>query len=222
MTINGKAVKICKLGGGIMYSNTSTYEELEYLESSGEQWIDTGVTVTSDTKVVTDIITGASTNSIAIFGASNGASYLQGLFGLSVSMAGNKFVVVAPTSNTSSSVMGTFGNVDANTAYHTEMTFRILKVDGDSYGYNGYSSFTGTRPLHIFTQNTGAIPSSTSKFALCNFAIYSGDTLQQNLLPARRIADQKLGMYDTVTKQFFTNQGTGKDFTPGNPTGRKF
>ena len=36
-----------------------------------------------------------------------------------------------------------------------------------------------------------------------------------NMIPARRNSDNTLGMYDTVTKQFFTNAGTGEFIAGG-------
>ena len=43
-----------------------------------------------------------------------------------------------------------------------------------------------------------------------------GTNLSMNLIPAKRNSDNVLGMYDTVSGTFFTNAGTG-DFTAGNP-----
>ena len=39
--------------------------------------------------------------------------------------------------------------------------------------------------------------------------IYENDTLVRNFIPARQNSDGKIGMYDTVTNRFFTNDGTG-------------
>lgn len=42
-----------------------------------------------------------------------------------------------------------------------------------------------------------------------NFKIYEGDSLKHNFIPCKRNSDNELGLYDYVTKAFKTNAGTG-------------
>jgi len=48
------------------------------------------------------------------------------------------------------------------------------------------------------------------------FIIRQASTVVHNLVPVRRNSDNVLGMYDTVSDTFFSNQGDGT-FTAGNP-----
>ena len=43
--------------------------------------------------------------------------------------------------------------------------------------------------------------------------IYDNDVLVRDFIPAVRDSDGKAGLYDLVTNQFYTNVGTGADFT---------
>ena len=47
------------------------------------------------------------------------------------------------------------------------------------------------------------------------FKIWDNNKLVRNFVPCYRKKDNKAGMYDTVTKQFFTNSGAG-EFLTGN------
>jgi hypothetical protein len=43
--------------------------------------------------------------------------------------------------------------------------------------------------------------------------IYDNDILVRDFIPAVRDSDSKPGFYDLVTNQFYTNAGSGADFT---------
>ncbi|MGN0974402.1 MAG: hypothetical protein ACI4OL_00255 [Gemmiger sp.] len=45
---------------------------------------------------------------------------------------------------------------------------------------------------------------------LYHLKLLQGEDVMRDFWPALRIADKKPGLYDTVTKQFFTNAGTGE------------
>ena len=49
-----------------------------------------------------------------------------------------------------------------------------------------------------------------SKAKIYSFQLYSETKLERNFIPAQRKADGVIGMYETVTKTFFTNAGTGE------------
>ena len=48
-----------------------------------------------------------------------------------------------------------------------------------------------------------------------NISIYEGDNLVMNLLPAQRISDNKVGLYDTVNYAYYFSTPTGTEFTAG-------
>ena len=52
------------------------------------------------------------------------------------------------------------------------------------------------------------------KFRLYSSQLYDNGVLFQNLIPAKRNSDNAVGMWDTVSKTFFENAGTG-DFGAG-------
>jgi len=67
--------------------------------------------------------------------------------------------------------------------------------------------------LTMFGSTTGR---SCSKARIYSVKATKDGVLRANYIPARRNSDNVLGMYDLVSGQFFTNQGTD-DFTAGDP-----
>lgn len=119
----------------------------------------------------------------------------------------------------------------------------IYNVDGTNYGYsvnapidtiitatieNGYGSIddigesfevpppqASTRSCAIFTYVSSA-DSATYRAAMVLYSLKidgaSGAIL--NMIPCIRKSDSKPGMYDTVSKTFYTNAGTGEFIVP--------
>ena len=73
--------------------------------------------------------------------------------------------------------------------------------------------------LYLFAMNNNG---EMQRFTNCRFyrlQIYEGSTMVRDFVPARRISDGKLGLYELLgtysgeTGFFFTNEGSGADFT---------
>ena len=183
-------------GGSILPSD---YTQLEYIESTGEQYIDTGYIVQmGDTVNARFEITNADTNWRAIFGgASNGTN---GMFYVSVG-GGNNACYFANIH---------CGTWQINTPYKISVFVNNIN-DANSWLVAGsrQTLFPITLEnvmLKIFARN-----SYESRFI---GKFYFLDVVRNNLtihqfIPARRNSDSVLGMYDTVTNTFFTNDGTG-------------
>lgn len=75
------------------------------------------------------------------------------------------------------------------------------------------SDDTYTHPIYIFAVNNNGKPDSTQSmsFRLRSFKIYNhynDANPSMDLIPCYRKSDDEVGMYDTVSKTFFTNAGT--------------
>lgn len=84
-------------------------------------------------------------------------------------------------------------------------TYSITTTGTANDGYN---------PMFLFNINTdsatGATPdSSWSKMRLYSCIISENDVEMRNFVPCYRENDNAIGLYDLVTNNFFTNQGTG-------------
>ena len=190
------------------------YDELEYLQSTGTQYINTGIhNADCDIyKVKTKYnYTSISNNSLCGNYASSGyASFGQ---------------IFLDTSNNSSVYSGignaqrvTFGNMTTNTDYTDEFTIdctlgtitRTLNGTTRSGNELNFSS-RQDQPCFLYCCNRGAgVPEQFGSEKIYYFQIYKDDNLVCNFIPAKRISDNVLGMYDSVTDTFFTNAGTGQ------------
>ena len=184
----------------------SGYTELEYIESSGTQYIDTGYTPNQDTSVMLDAQ------------CINYNSGTQGiLFGARTSATENVFVIQRLTAgnwnmgyNAASIIVGT---ADTNRhMFYKDKQYQYL--DGVLKGTGTYSSFTCPGTAILFGFNNAGTPKPTSFPAkIYSFKMWNNRTLVRNFIPAKN-SSGVVGLYDTVGNRFYTNQGTG-EFTGG-------
>ena len=96
--------------------------------------------------------------------------------------------------------------------YYGEPSFTRLTVtkNGVSETLNATGWRTTTRTFMIYANNSTGTGNRilNGKIYLAKLSI-NGD-LKRNFIPARRDSDGKIGMYDMVSRTFFTNAGTGE------------
>ena len=61
--------------------------------------------------------------------------------------------------------------------------------------------------MYLLWSNGTAADKASVK--LYTFTIYNYSAKIMDLIPVKRIADDEIGLYDIVSKTFFTNAGTG-------------
>ncbi|MBP9999707.1 MAG: hypothetical protein KBT14_03395, partial [Proteobacteria bacterium] len=193
----------------VFASLPSGYTELEYIESTGTQYIDTGTipTVSDEFEAEVSIVT--DTSNSCFFGASTNFSW--GRTNSSIALAnattndiyfryGNNPTTIigrttVGTNKTKASLIGTTLTIGATTATITRES----------------SWSTEIPTLTLFKRNMiGAEITPTLVVGrMFSFKWFSNSTLVHNMIPAKRNSDSAIGMYDTVSGTFFTNQGTG-------------
>lgn len=190
------------------------YKEVEYLESTGTQWIDIDYPLTSN-------ITKLKTQTQFILTDKNGsASYL---FGITTSTS-PYYCYWAPQihSNTNAfrffhmgdSAYVTNGSIGLNTLYTFET---YTEKNGTSYFINNgnkqsVSGGTWRVPAgspYLFALNSSGTADRFTKAKLYYHRFIVDDVLVRDLVPCYRVTDHVAGMYDLVSGQFFTNQGSG-------------
>ncbi len=195
------------------YVNISTvlpdgYTRVEYIESSGTQYIDTDFIPNQDTRVVMDfdLISAYSTYAwITLFASRNGNANTFGTFSNSA-LTITYDTYASANGNRSVSLRGRH-IVDKN----KNETF----VDGTSIGAFSYVLFTGTVQLRLLRDNQpngGDVHPFVGKLYSCK--IYDNGTLVRNFIPCINSAGTA-GLYDIVNGRFYTNAGTGTFSTGG-------
>ena len=184
------------------------YTELEYLESTGTQYIDTGVNIGEN--IQTKVKFGKTTNSFSRFGfVIGGGGHYQGLvtrtstnsYYSSMYSSSQNTIVMSIPDNVFEITFNTQGHkvILNNTAsydlvllspYEISNTIGIFRTPGGSSTNNGI----GKVYSFVITDN------------LTNYILFNG-------IPVRRDSDGVLGMYDLADANpataFHTNAGTG-------------
>lgn len=187
------------------------YTQLKYIEATGTQYIDTGVYCTSALAVslkmqYTDIDTtsqyfGAILNNTGTF-----KRYHTGL-------AWNSLFIIALQTN--EEVVSIPKNGSVNTFYmsSTECKINDTVATGD-WSTNLPESLT----FWLFYRNMGGggYTQNYCKAKLYSCDMFENGVLVRNFIPVKRNSDNKIGLYDTVSKTFFTD-ANGGNFVGGDP-----
>ena len=174
------------------------YEILEYLESSGTQYIDTGVVYANDTKL---------TQRFCVVDFA-GAQMQMGALD-SISGAWHRFHWGAKGQATLQYVAGVGiggnpGNISAGSDGWVDLT-----LDATSVGSASAFTESGHSTIGLFGRNTGGT-FSCGKFRVGRTCIWKGGNLVRNMVPVRRKSDGVLGFYDYCEPKFYENGGSGE------------
>lgn len=174
------------------------YQEVEYIESTGTQYINTGIASTRYITAHLDMqFTEYSSSSMVIIAWSTGVGRWFGKGGANTYSAGNDAV----------------SNVDALLRKDIDVAFTnstiSFVVDGVTYSKattssksNGYTMFAGRNV------NTGVSFYASAKLYKATIQ-ENGETIR-DLVPCYRKIDKKPGLYDITNGVFYTNDGTGE------------
>ena len=185
------------------------YTKLEYIESTGTQYIDTGYALTTDNFEISGRGLKRQDTTSIFFGARNTASPYVG-------------VMESRTSNSlisfwTGAAWVTYGALVADTKYDFKLSCGLdLSCKTSCSGFPD-KTFTAARSyvngsnINLFGNNPFA--SVNGSVALYAFSIKDNGVLVRDFIPAKN-SSGVVGMYDTVSGQFFTKQGTG-DFIAG-------
>lgn len=194
-------------------ANTNDYDVLDYIESSGTQYLDIGFYANNNTRVEAEAMP---TNI-------SGGEGWQALFSSKTGYHNKEYVVQVDKSaakwytafgGTSSS----FTAVTNNYNYYIDKNKNVTTINGATNTLTN-STFTATQPMYIFTDNESG-PTHYFRGRLFWLKVYDDGTLIRHLVPAKRKSDDEICMYDLVNNQFYTNAGTGV-FTGGDVVGAR-
>ena len=170
----------------------STYRKLEYIQSSGKQYIDTGVIVKDITEIKVDF------QAVTILSGENqyASSWVDYSNHIQIGINGNTFIDSGGVTYSQTS----------------SVTARTQAV--------GVPLGTVNLHLYLFAQSesTGALHYSSGRIFSCQ--ITTADGLVRNFVPCKN-PDGVIGMYDVVNDKFYQNSGSdtfiaGTDLGPGD------
>ena len=181
----------------------SGYTQLEYIQSSGTQYIDTGFKPNQDSRVTCDFECISSVEEQTIFMARRTSN--QDQFGLFHNTSGWTFRYGANSAgnNTIGIMDRILLDINKNVA-----TLNGVKLTNSAATFN-----TGTN-LMLFVRNTNGTLNNYAIAKLYACSIYSDETTMiRNFIPCKNPFGA-IGLYDTANSKFYANAGTGT-FTAG-------
>lgn len=201
-----------------------TYQQVEYIQTDGNQYIDTGVNASKYPDGLRYVFRGnvtkyQNTSFVYWFGAlANGSrsgnlGSVNGQLQLMIGAQGTYgYIGALPTAGQDFDVI-----MQASSKYADNCT---VSVNGVTLAPSGTmtSSEMPNANIYLFTAyGTGALNTAGQKYygKLYSFTMDGVDgTPIRNFVPCYRKSDGVIGLYDTVGGVFYTNKGTGS-FTKG-------
>ena len=175
------------------------YTQLEYIESTGTQYIDTGLGGSSD--YITTVIALATGNGIAVFGSNGGNG-----FSLTLNLNGVCYwrSIGIRYDSQGIDITKPCKYVCANRSFYINDTAVTATLTDSGF-------ITGSKTVLLFGTNReeGEPNLSASKIYKYEVKSASSGAVLINFVPAKRNSDGAIGMYDLVTNSFFENGGTG-------------
>ena len=191
-------------GTGTFYSGSpkgqeDIIEEVEYIESTGSQYIDTGYIANSNTKVEITL-------------QDQDINFYENYFG------GSKFRFLRNSTNVNTYIVNPeYGRNSINVDFTSKITLTYSNLgvwDNNKNIYaNSLSMSTDTKQMLIFASYNGNNFDRYGNFMLYRFKIFEGEKLVRDFVPCR-LNYTRYGLYDKVEGKFYGNLGTG-EFTGG-------
>lgn len=202
-------------GGGIPIVVPQEYEQLEYIKSDGNSYIDTGMAWGTDKKIeisycldIGNSVQGnwhpfGNTSVFIQYGTNSNNVWVKNVY---VKINENNyntsnFALYPPftltVTNTNIAVKGLYSYIDtAETTIYTR---------------SGSSVTSATKTITIFGRHKedNSVDYKAKNMLLYRWKMYQNDTLIQELVPATRKSDNVIGLYDIVNNSFLTNGGNG-------------
>lgn len=177
----------------------SGYTELQYIQSTGTQWIDTGITPTQDYTLYTKVafLGSSGTNVLGTRNSSNDTT--------------NRFGII---SFGSSALFGAFYGTNSVTGKAVDQTPHEFSIGPDGFTMDEktvsvqQTNFSCSYPIILFGFNNGAngIVGAEEKVYSCK--IYSDGQLVRDFIPCIN-PDGIIGLYDKENAIFYQNSGNG-------------
>lgn len=199
ITIPEGSVKRILSGNNVLWKkNDVTF--IEYIQTSGTQYINTGVIPSPNSRVICDFQATDKDSENHIFGSRQTSSIR--VFAFSIRSSGTwRFGYGS----------GYIGSKVADTNRHiVDVNKNVCTLDGSVLYTKDYEEFVGAYTIHIGAVKAAGMYEGRAKIYSCK--IYDNETLVRDYVPCIN-TDGEAGMWDKVNNQFYGNAGSGEFVT---------
>lgn len=182
----------------------SGYTQVEYIESSGTQYIDTGFIPNQGTRLMMTVYFPIQGDNQFLYGSRAGEKERSFSFNCY-----NTFY----RAHYNQSWLDFDASVSYKKPFVIDHNKNVTTLNGEHTVTNTYATFTCPYSLVLFAKNDKGTIGTYAKAKLYSCQIYDNGTLIRDYVPCLN-ADGTAGLYDIVNGVFYTNAGTGT-FTAG-------
>ena len=184
----------------------SGYKRLEYIQSSGTQYIDSGVFVKSENlKIDLTFMYTASAGNSSLYGAeTSGRNWPIVPYGMTSFYVG----LSGPSLSVSTSI-----NIKYNMIAHANNGALSVFLNGSISTASYSGTLCKTLSIFLFANNINGTAKQLVSARFYLLKIYDNDTLVRDFIPCQTTAGE-IGLWDDVNSVFYGNAGTGT-FTAG-------
>lgn len=203
--------------------NSSRYEWLEYIQSDGNQYIDTGFIPNCDTKIEVQF------EYVKQVAGETADDNYDTIIGSREQVSGSNVTLVTFYKDGcfayGSDEKTGLGLTDTSKLYTIKIIDRKFYIKNNDTGdfemvaKLNQQEFDGSLPMYLFAENQRGSARWNSAIKLYYCKIYAGSAsagyeLARYFIPVKNKATQEICLYDRISGSFFTNRGTGT-FTAG-------
>lgn len=170
------------------------YQEVEYIESDGTQYIDTLIPKTTNVKCKLTVQSTNNSGNHVIFSYGSKSGQWFGTSDTYYSLGGGNNFSFSSTSKQ---------DVDITIKYRQDINV-VISEESLTRTYSSSGSESDTYRLF----NVGSYASSCKVYS-CEIRDYDNNRLVRNFIPVYDTLTQKYGMWESVQGKFYGNAGTG-------------
>lgn len=191
------------------------YQEVEYIESTGTQYIDTDVSLTKTIDSILDIYFDPSVNNNKRFiSYETSEQFAYDMYyesGYIYFRSGRPLVQVVYSTPQAARL------TIENKLTTTTMTAIINNTVIGTKDISSAPAPTANSHIFLFARNGAGTAVAFGSFKLYSCKMYDNSALVRNFIPCYRKSDNTIGFYDTVQNKFYVNSGSGT-FLKGKDT----
>lgn len=188
------------------------YTQVEYIQSSGTQYIDTGYKPCGDTRTICQFMPLDASKAYGIFGGRT--SYKVKAY--DIFARGINIYFQDDYNNASTANIETI----ANMIYILDKNKNVSNLNGTTYSVE-YNNFDVDYTMYLFGVNTsGSANAQLGALRIYYCTIYDNEVLVRHFVPCINTSGIA-GLYDTVNMQYYGNVGAGS-FTTGDKVSKGF
>ncbi len=183
------------------------YERVEYLKSTGTQYIDTGIKLNQNSRVKIKYQYSSGSSTARVFGDAHDSS--------------KGWILTTARGSINTKIQTLYGNIWTPT--FTESQNIVPSTDVIEFERNGVNQYVNGNLYYSNSNSTFETNSTAIVFgayynslALSSIKLYElwiwedGTNVSRHFIPCYRTSDGMPGLCDKVTKEFYQNEGTGE------------